>query len=413
MAFARGCPRSMMDTGRLINYFSLNGIRLIPRLDQADAVLVGTCGFDIRHENESLHYLSIAHHRKKPSAPLIAYGCLAGINGDRLKQALPLIPFRRQDYEKLDLIIGAVQGFRQCRDLHDFEAFASKVASFRRRDHLRVRIRSNLTPSALGRGATKLFATPFLSGSRILKSGSRPVPSRHDFLQEGPVFNIRTSSGCNNSCTYCAIRRATGPLRSRPLDAVLADLDLGLERGYPAFRLVAEDVGAYGRDRGSSAVDLFRGLFRKRGTFCLMFDDFSPRWLVDYASELIPIFQKNAHRLGLLGIPFESGSSEVLGRMERGYTAEAILKIFRIMTEKIPDIQLGTHVMVGFPGETDEAFLRTLGFLDHVPFSRIAVHAYSDRPGTKASGFQDKIPERVKTIRKIKVKQHFIGKLKT
>ena len=174
---------------------------------------------------------------------------------------------------------------------------------------------------------------------------------------------------------------------------MLAEFDRGRAAGFKYFTLIAGDVGAYGQDLGSSIAELLREMFRREGDFHLNLKDFDPRWLVQYRRELVPLFAANAARIAHMSIPLQSGSETVLDRMKRGHTAADFRDTLLELQRACPTLpRADTHVLLGFPGESEGEFAETVAFLRAVPFRKFDIYLYNDRPKTPASTMPDKVP---------------------
>ncbi len=214
-----------------------------------------------------------------------------------------------------------------------------------------------------------------------------------------PTFYIRVARGCLEECTYCAIRHATGILRSKPLDKVLAEFDLGLARKHTSFEILAEDIGSYGLDVGISCVQLFENLFTRKGPYKLVLTDVNVRYLIQYAPVLSDILAAHADRIRWLKVPVQSGSDKILRLMKRHYTHAEVKASLTYLRDKAPSLPLDTHVLVGFPGETDRDFEDTMELMRAIRFDRVQVYSYTDRPNTSACDLPDKVNEDVKQSR--------------
>ncbi|HIE29947.1 TPA: hypothetical protein EYP66_21985, partial [Candidatus Poribacteria bacterium] len=291
ISFAIGCPRSMLDAARLVDFFKENGWKTSTRIEEADMVLVATCGVDVTHENKSMKYLSIADRKRRKDSSLIAFGCLPGINEPRLLNEFHLTPITRRSFNRLDKMINAQVKIREITIPNDLSGYRKHIIeSFRRRE--RYFVEKELEFS-------KEFCHKLLS---IMKWGSISGLVRglsydnsynyrsYEFYENHACFNVRIATGCDGSCSYCALRLVCGPLISCPLDIIVNVVRNGLSKGYKAIRLIAEDVGSWGQDIGTDITALLRELFRNDESFKLLFDDFSPRWLVKYFPELLDIF---------------------------------------------------------------------------------------------------------------------------
>jgi len=177
------------------------------------------------------------------------------------------------------------------------------------------------------------------------------------------------------------------------------EFDEGLALGRTEFVLVATDVGAYGQDIGVSCVHLLETILRKPEHFMLTILDTHPRWLVLFEDQLIPLIAANAGRIRLLMIPVQSGSDRMLALMRRGHTAAEVMHSLRRPRTAAPGLTLGTHVLVGFPGESDHDFEDTCRLLDEAAFERVSIYTYSDRPKTDAPGLPGKVADASKARR--------------
>jgi tRNA A37 methylthiotransferase MiaB len=184
----------------------------------------------------------------------------------------------------------------------------------------------------------------------------------------------------------------------------------GISQGYKNYRLIGEDCGAYGQDIGLSVIDLLRGLTLFKGEYQIFIDDFSPIWLIKYQEELIDIFSKNNNKFGFIGIPIQSGNDRILNLMNRGYSALDVEKSLVSIRREVPNIRIRTHVIVGFPTETEKEFNNTISLLKLVDFDRVAIYKYTDRPNTIASTYTGKISEFVIAKRIIKLSLALKGK---
>ena len=194
--------------------------------------------------------------------------------------------------------------------------------------------------------------------------------------------------GCNNFCTYCIVPYVRGRERSRRPEEIEKELRELVAAGYKEITLLGQNVNSYGKDLGLDIdfADLLRRLNAVPGDFWLRFmtshpKDASPR-LFDAMAEC----EKVAKQLHL---PFQSGSDEILRRMNRRYTAAEYKQLIAYAREKMPDITLSSDIIVGFPGETEEDFAQTLALVREVRFDLLFTFLYSPRSGTPAASYED------------------------
>ena len=275
ISFAQGCPRSLSDAARLVDYFVANGWEITTKFQEADLVLVGTCGVTAEAERSSMRFLSMAQKRKPKNAQLIVFGCLAGINKNRIVNELGAVPVSRTDLSQLDSLINAdinLNKINYPNNLHEYSKYIRK--SFNTVDKAVAKIKDNL-----------------VMGIKLYSKCLQYLYNRESlcFDNSPDICNIRIAVGCNNHCTYCAIRKAVGSLQSRPEEEILNEYHAGLANGYNLFRFLAEDVGAYGQDNGTNIASLLLKLLSSNSVSKLQLFDFSPNYLVKYFLELFNI----------------------------------------------------------------------------------------------------------------------------
>lgn len=385
VVFCNRCPRSQVETARLFSYFEANGSRISKSLARSDLVVVSACAVAEGVEQESLRGICIADRKRRRGSRLVVVGCVAGILEDRLREAFGAIVVPPVRMSELDSIVDAAIPIATIRDPNDIAP------------HLRR------APGPFGRATrSRLHHVVVLARDAL---GAHRLPERRHtrgFASLEPtrdVHSVRVASGCLDECSFCAIRRAEGPLRSKPLARVMMEFNEGLALGRTEFMLIGTDVGAYGQDIGTNCVSLLESILGRPADFRLTILDSHPRWLVHFEDSLIPLLAANASRIRLLMIPVQSGSQRMLELMRRGHSAAELTHSLSALRTAAPGLALGTHVLVGFPGEGDRDFQDTLRLLDVVAFERVGIYRYSERPQTDAPGLPDKVPDDVKARR--------------
>jgi len=159
------------------------------------------------------------------------------------------------------------------------------------------------------------------------------------------------------------------------------------------FNLVADDIGPYGTDIGSSVAELLAGVFARQEDFRLVLTDINPRYLIRCADEVTEILAANSRRIELLKVPVQSGSDRILQLMERAYSGHQLRRCLGELRRRAPQLPLDTHILVGFPGETDADFQETVDLLRVIRFDRIQAYWYSDRPNTPAAEMDPKVSD--------------------
>lgn len=383
VAFGLGCPRSEVDTARLIEFFRANGWSICDSIEEADLVLVMTCGFCGRFEDLSFELLEAAERRRRPDSRMIVGGCLAGINPTRLTQAFDAELVAPKDTARFQKLINATVPLANVEDPTAVEPYIDRAShcftDVERRTH----------------------ETPVRATFRRIAQSSglahRSSDEQRDERQQRPanrICSIRVAQGCLGVCSYCAIRFAAGMLESKPLEKVLAEFDSGLSQGFTRFRLIAGDLGSYGQDIGTNVVELLEGLLSRQEDFRLSLRDFDPKWLINYQTDLTDLFSRDSARIESVLVPIQSGSERILALMRRGHTAQDAQKALGSLRAACPKIPLETHVLIGFPTESEKDFEDTLTFVRTIQFNSVVGYNYEDRPNTDASRMQPKVPWR-------------------
>lgn len=406
IAFAKGCPRSRADTALVHRYFEANGWKLKSQIPGAELVVVAGCGFDARSHEESVKLLRVADKERDADSKLVVLGCLAGIDRESLKNEFEATLVPPAQLETLDELIKADIPFRKMHPANDVTPYISKARSVWRpsRQHPRANRAALLT---CGLKDVARRALTFVGDETTPTTVARNIKRALGRRLSPEMFYIRVSRGCLEECSYCAIKFAAGPLRSKPLDRVMAEFDDGIRKGYKLFNIMADDVGAYGRDIESSVVELLKQLFTRKGDHKFIFADFNVRHIIENLSDMIDLLSANQDRVALMITAIQSGSDRILDSMRRGYTGSQARKSLAALIEAAPKLPIETHVLVGFPGETEEDFRRTLDLLKAITFHSIQIYRYEDRPKTQASRLKTKVPPAIIETRARKIKESF------
>ena len=220
---------------------------------------------------------------------------------------------------------------------------------------------------------------------------------------------VKIQDGCDNRCTYCIVTTARGPSRSRLPDKVLAEIRDRLAEGYQEIVLTGVNIGAYARDRISSAplprsagwslTRLVRAILDETEVPRLRLSSIEP-W--DLAPDLLDLWA-NDRLCRHVHLPLQSGCDDVLRRMGRKYATSEFERLVEGIRQYVPDVSITTDVIVGFPGETEAEFGRTASFVERAGLSRLHVFKYSARPGTRAAEMPDQVDPRVVQARSQKL----------
>lgn len=238
-----------------------------------------------------------------------------------------------------------------------------------------------------------------ISGERVIETGEyqyaicEPMPAKRT---PGVSAFVNIMYGCDNFCSYCIVPYVRGRERSRSIEDILSEVKELVAKGYTEITLLGQNVNSYGKDYDHSFPELLRLVDSIEGIQRIRFMTSHPKDLSDDLINSIRDCQKVCHHIHL---PLQSGSDRILSEMNRKYnTAQYMERIDKLRTA-IPDIEITTDIIVGFPGETEEDFLETLSMVEKVGFSAAFTFKYSPRIGTKAASMLDQVPESIKKVR--------------
>jgi threonylcarbamoyladenosine tRNA methylthiotransferase MtaB len=388
------CPRSKEDAQTIFNYFLKNGLKPVKKIKKADIICIYTCGGFNSTEELSIKTIKDLLQKKSKNAIIIVTGCLTRINPGSIYNINGIKIMDLYNLEDLDEIIHPKIKFKQIPN-------AGTIGS--------------IPPLYKDEKIKKLYT--LISNPNFIKNISianflnyiKKISFRkNNTLFNKNVYNIRISRGCLGSCSYCSIKLAHGCLQSKPIEQIQKDFEVGLKKGYKTFTFIGQDIGCYGLDIKTNIVEVLKIFFKNIGENKIILNDFNPKWFVKYYDELEPLFIANHKNILSLLTPIQSGSNNILKPMGRGYKIEEVKRCISTLKEKIPDLKIRTHIIVGFPGETKEDFQQTLNLLKEIQFFSVDLFPYSDRIVTEAFKMKDKISsdviqERMEQIYKMNI----------
>lgn len=338
-------------------------------LQQADLVILNTCSIRAKAEQKVMSLLGYLRKTKanRPHMKICVAGCVAQQEGQSIIDRMPHV----------DLIIGTQNIYDIGKCLGEAEKGASRVVTG---------LEDNYTiPKFL----------PDVNSQTALETADQ------DSFQFSRFVTIM--QGCNNYCTYCVVPYTRGREVSRMARDIVEEAELLVRSGVREITLLGQNVNSYGRtnsvEPGNGTFtfsDLLRRVSAIDGLERLRFTTSNPKDLTD---ELMSCFKDVKNLCPQFHLPVQAGSDAVLKAMNRKYRIDQYLAQVNKLREYCPSIALSTDIIVGFPGETDEDFEKTMELLETVRYHGSFSFKYSDRPGTRASDFDNKIDEAVKTER--------------
>ena len=204
--------------------------------------------------------------------------------------------------------------------------------------------------------------------------------------------------GCNNFCSYCIVPYVRGRERSRKPEYIINEVKGLVAEGYKEITLLGQNVNSYGVDgsTGMTFAQLLDAIASIDGDFRLRFMTSHPK---DFNEDVVKVMEKHRKICRLVHLPVQSGSNAVLQAMNRRYTREKYLDEIRMLKSRLPEAEVTTDIIVGFPGETEEDYLQTEALVKEVDFASAFTFVYSKRQGTKAAEMENQIPEDVQKSR--------------
>lgn len=394
------CIRRNSEIVKLEKYFMLNDYKKINNPKDADYIILSTCAFK---EQEESYSLSRLRYLKGFPGKLLVLGCLPDISPTKFSEFSGVSSIAPKEIEKIDSF------------------FPKAIVKYSEIEDMNI-IPDEITVSSLPTAVQKLkndFELSSTFGLRIIRYLEKKI--RIILRLNISKFYLNISRGCLGNCSYCAIKRAIGTLVSQPIDGIVKQFYDGLERGYKDFIILGDDVGAYGRDDGQTFPDLLSRLINeleliakkesgKNGNFKdigFHIQEIHPKWLILYKQTLLNLI--TSKRIKSILCPVESGNDRVLDMMNRRYNVDEILEFFQKARSIYPEIELSTHVMVGFPSETDEEFEDSLRVVSKIHFDKVTVFPYDLKEGTTASGIIPQVDEQTIRERLQKAQEYFKG----
>ena len=350
-----GCQMNLHESEKLAGLLENAGYTLATEPESADIILFVTCC--IRENAEQKVYGHIGalkqYKAENPDVVIAVGGCMTQQKSaaEKLKQKFPFV----------DVIFGT-------HNLCDF---------------------MRLLEEKSGRKKTLIEIT-----EDDCESENTPM-TRSSF----PNAWVNVIYGCNNFCTYCIVPYVRGRERSRTIPDVVAEVKQLVGSGYKEITLLGQNVNSYGNDLkdGGDFADLLDAIGREvKGKYRLRFMSSHPK---DLTERLVAAMARNENVCHLIHLPLQSGSNDVLKRMNRRYTREDYMAKIDLIKKFMPDCAVSTDVMVGFPGESEQDFRDTLDIMEKADFASAFMFVYSRRGGTPADKMPDQIPEEVSKAR--------------
>ena len=348
-----GCSKNLVDTEKTIGIFKANDYQIVNNPEEADVIVINTCGFIESAKEEAINtILEMAEYKKSKCKYLIVMGCLVERYKDELIKAIPEVDLfiKYSEYNTLwEQIENLLKDNKNINKYKDFDKVKERVVS-----------------------------------------------TGENFAY------LKIADGCSNRCTYCAIPYIRGPQVSRKIEDIVEEANKLVKEGYKELILIAQDTTKYGTDLYGKPklVELLNEICKIKELKWVRFLYAYPETITD---KLIKTVRDNDKICNYFDIPIQHISDSVLKRMNRQSNGTSIRKLIKKLRKEIPDVVIRTTVMVGFPGETKEDFEELYNFLKEAKFDKLGCFAYSKEDGTPAYRIKEQIHPMTKKSRYNKI----------
>jgi tRNA A37 methylthiotransferase MiaB len=370
-----GCPRRDVDAERIANYLVANGLKRTSSDEEADYLVVITCGLTQKQANDSINCIV---DFQKCKGRIFVYGCLPAMDPEKVKAVYQDRALLTKDIEQLDDFFNLPIKFK---DIPDANKAIQPLSYFQKIKIKRESIIGYL-PKVIEILKHRLY-------SFLKKPSVEGLPGGIGF--DNKFFTLRIAEGCAGSCSYCTIKKAIGRVRSKPVPVILHELRAGLLKKNYRINIISSDTGAYGVDIGSSLPELLSAILNENSKITIEFiQDLHPYWICRYKEEMLKLIETKRIKSILTAV--QSGDERILRLMNRHMEINEFTCVIRQMKEIYPQLRLRTQVIVGFPAETEEGVDATITFLKKSKFDEIDLFAYYEVKGADSENITPKVP---------------------
>jgi len=356
-----------MECAHLARFLTMNDFELKGNPEGADLLILYACGLTQLDAQVSIDVLEQLQNKRRARSEFLVWGCLPKIDPELVAKTHKGPSFGRREIHKLEELVGSKVKYDEI----------TVNSLFPESENLR-RIRSNYEPDRF---------------TYLLEEINHQIRQETASIVAPDIFYIMVARGCLGNCSYCSDLRSCGRLESKSIEKVASELKQGLAQGFRRFLLVTTDLGVYGKDYGYDLSHLLRELTRNQEDYELLLPNVNPQSLNEMFEDLKGVLKLG--KIGLLGVPVQSGSDRILDAMGRKYSVEDFEECISAIKRDFPKVVVWTQLMVGFPGETEEDFGATMKLLDEIGLDYVQVFRFSRRPTTPASYFTNQVPEPV------------------
>ena len=348
-----GCRTNQHDTAEMQTLLEKEGFVMVGQQEKADAYVINTCTVTQKSDTSSRQAVkkSLALN---PEALVVFTGCYAQLN-----------PEEAAELPGLDVVLGNAD------KLEIANLLKRKLKDWEKSDSTEI-VMSDIHKN-------RIFRT---------------IPVKN-FQGMTKAF-IKVQTGCDEKCSFCTVVRARGKSVSDSRGNILNNVQEAIDSGFKEITLTGINLGTWGMDTGETFSSLVHDIIHLPGDFRVRLSSINP---MEIDNDLIRMIAESEKICSHLHIPLQSGDNEILKRMRRNYTREQYIDVVHRAMNAIPNLGLGADVIVGFPGETEEAFENTKKIIEELPFTYLHAFPYSPRRGTEAYQYKDNVSGNIKKER--------------
>lgn len=404
-----GCNKNLVDTEKTIALFKKNNFEIVNKPEEAQIIVVNTCGFIESAKEEAINtLLEMAEYKKQNCKYLIAMGCLVKRYEKELEKALPevdlYIPYGTYDtlWEQIENLLKEDKSKNNSKNKDIIKDSKDSIDGQDSIENKKASEKTTLKTKKLNSQEDNIFEEKV---DRVITTGEN-------------YAYLKIADGCSNFCTYCAIPKIRGKLKSRTIENIMEEANKLVKQGYKEIILTAQDTTKYGEDIYGKPMlaELLKKLCEIKEIKWIRFLYAYPETITD---ELIQVVKNNEKICKYFDIPIQHISDSVLKRMNRKSSGKSIRNLVIKLRKEIPNVILRTTVMVGFPGETKEEFEELYEFLSEAKFDKLGAFSYSKEEETPAYCMPNQVHPSTKKSRYRKVmelqqkisKQNLEGKI--
>ena len=358
-----GCAKNEYDSQMLAAALVERGCSIVFEPEDADIMIVNTCGFIEDAKKESIERIFELAEEKGRNMKLVVTGCLSERYHAELASEMPEVDmfFGVNDYDRLPDILLADERIEDAGAARGSDMVGDEI------DDLRYR--------------------------------------KREFDEGAYTGYLKIAEGCNNACSFCAIPSIRGHYRSKRIEDCVREAQDMADAGIRELILIAQDTSQYGRDLYGKLClpELLRELCKIEGIDWIRLMYVYDNSITD---ELIETIASEPKICKYIDMPIQHVSDNVLHRMRRQSTGDSIRAVITKLRDRIPDVHIRTTLLVGFPGETEEDIEELLGFIDTMKIDRLGAFAFSDEEGTPSFELDGKLDEETKQARRDAVMEH-------